>query len=260
MAWSWNPITDVRQGAGKMAGDIGRVARDYGSVFVGSSKEPGLHLFTSAGGSPTATGPAGSTWGEPAKPDLQKSSPVDFIQSYMHASGAPSGVSASQVYDYLAAKDPKSLKNADELQKALNQYSQYAGWGTPGAAGTQTSAGIIDPLAIQQFFQGTIAPYLNQVATGEQTTANQLRNQPMVPGIPAAYAATIKAGEQTQATDLDMLTQATQAAGAVAPQVSQLNQMLGLAQKASLQDYYKQLATGTTGGAAQQVAAPVGGW
>ena len=212
---------------------------------------------TSGGGDPAqSAGP--NVWGEPSQPDLSKTSPVSFIQQYMQGAGAPAGVTANQVYSYLAAKDPQSLKDASSLQKALNQYSQYAGWGGPGATST-TSASIIDPMAAQMFWQKSIAPYLQQVAGNEQQTANQLRNQPMVAGIPASYAATIKQGEQTQANDMDMLLQATQAASAVEPQVAMLNQMLGLAQKASLQDYYRQIAAGVGGGAGTATA-PVGGY
>jgi hypothetical protein len=173
---------------------------------------------------------------------------TDYIQQYLNAVGAPPQANAGQIYKFITAQDPNALKSQNALQKYLQSYSDKAQWAVPGSTQTgQTAASIIDPLAVQQFFQGTIAPYLNQVATNEQTTANQLRNQPMVQGLPASYAAVVKQGEQNQATDMDMLMQATQAAGAVAPQVSMLNQMLGLAQKASLTDYYRILAGGQSG-------------
>lgn len=250
--WNWNPLHDIAH-----AND------DLKSVLVGKAGTPGLHLFTSGGGSsnapPSSSAAPGTAWGEPAAPS-SKTSPIDYINQYLSATGAPSSVTGQQVYSYLAARDPKSLSSADALQQALNQYSTYAGWGAPGSSsGTASnSASVIDPLAVQMFFQQTIAPYLNQVAGSEKATADELRSQPMVSGLPPAYAATVKQGEQTQAADMDMLQQATLAAGATQPQVALLNQMLGLAQKASLQDYYRQLAAGIGGAGA--AAPPSGGF
>lgn len=248
MGWDWNPLHDAAQ-----------LAHNFNSIFEGKAGTPGLHLFTGGGGGggeAKPPGPPGSSWGEPTPP--KSTSPLEYIQQYLAATGAPAAASAQSVYNYLAAKDPKALADVDHLQQALNQYSAYAGWGAPGAgSGTTaaTSSSIIDPLSAQMFFQSTIAPYLQQVTQQEQVTSDRLRNQPVVPGLPASYQAVVRQGEQTQANDMDLLMQATQAAAASAPQVAQLNQMLGLAQKSALQDYYRQIAAGV-GGASTSAAAP----
>lgn len=210
---------------------------------------------------PAQAGPPGSAWGEPAQPSA-KTSPTDYIHQFMSAYGNTGQTTPQQVYSYLAAADPQALKDPKGLQSSLTKYAQYAGWQPPGAQGpggqAGGSAGVIDPMAVQMFFQSTIAPYLNQIAGNEKTTANELRNRPTLQGLPSSYAATVKQGETNQAQDMDMLMQATLAAGSTQPQVAMLNQMLGMQQKASLQDYYRQLAASSAGGAAS--AAPTSGF
>jgi hypothetical protein len=228
--------------------------------LFGPAKSANVTMMGKGGGQPSGDQPApqaGQAWGEPAQPST-KTSPTDYIHQFMGAYGNTGQTSAQQVYSYLSAADPQALKDPKSLQQALTKYAQYAGWQVPGQQGAQSSASTIDPLAVQMFFQQTIAPYLNQVAGSEKATADTLRNQPMVKGLPASYAATIKQGQQTQAADMDMLQQATLAAGATQPQVTMLNQMLGLQQKASLQDYYRNLAAGTGGAAA--AGPPTGGY
>jgi hypothetical protein len=219
--------------------------------LLGLGKSKSSPSSSSSGG-----GPGPNTFGEPATP--ASTSPVDVIQQYMNAYGGTTatGQTPQQVYNYLAAADPQALKSSSDLQSALNKYSQYAGW-TPAGSSGGNAANAIDPLAVQMFFQNTIAPYLNQVAGSEAATSKQLANEPTVQGLPASYAAVVKQGEQTQSQDMDALQQATLAAGATQPQVTLLNQMLGLAQKASLQDYYRQLESGIGGTA---TPAPTGGY
>jgi hypothetical protein len=176
----------------------------------------------------------------------------------MSAYGNTGQTTPQQVYNYFSAADPQALKSPKDLQKALGQYAQSSQWQPAGATSSTGAAGVVDPLAVQMFFSSTMAPYMQQIAGNEKATADQLRSQPTLSGLPASYAATVKQGETNQANDMDMLMQATQAAASTQPQVAMLNQMLGLQQKAALQDYYRQLAAGTGGTAA--TPPPTGGF
>lgn len=178
------------------------------------------------------------------------SNPNDPLSSIKYGTGKPPtledqiksfasqfNLDPMQVYNDIRTQDNAGLKDQGSLATALHQYAQAKGL---GSAGSSNSASVVDPIAIQQFFQKTISPYLDQVAGNEQTMVNQLQNQKPVAGLPAEYQAVIKQGQQNQATDAQLGLNATKSAAAMQPRIDQLMQMLGLVQQAKLKDVYAQ--------------------
>jgi hypothetical protein len=205
----------------------------------------GLNQHASAPASPGGQQQSGQqpSGGSDPLAGIKYGAPKQTMEDQLSAFAKQYGLDPYRVYQDVKARDPAGLNDQTSLATALGQYAQAKGLGGAG----RTSASIIDPLAAQMFFQQTIQPYLNQVAGDEKQTASMLRNEKPVPGLPAEYAAVVKQGAQTQADDFDALMKATQTAAAVQPQVAQLNQMLGLQQKAALQDLYRMIQSGTSG-------------
>lgn len=154
------------------------------------------------------------------------------------------GATADQVYSYLKSQYPGNVANQKNLATALQNFASDAQW-TPQAAGNQSAANIIDPQAVQQFFSQTIAPYMKQVGNNAESLYHQILSTPNNPNLPSQYQAIVQQGRQNMAQDMLGLSEASQAAGLAQPQINTITTLLGNAQKAALQNYYRMLNTST---------------
>lgn len=174
-------------------------------------------------------------------------SPQDQISQFLSQYNT-GGASTDQVYNFLKSQYGGNVQNQQKLTTALQNFASDAGW-TPLAAGN-TNQNVIYPQAMQQFFQQTIAPYLQQLGQNSASLSQQINSQPVYGNLPPQYAAVVQQGRQNMAQDTQALSNATMAAGLEQPQIDAISTMLSNVQKAQLQDYYRMLNTSTLTGQA----------
>lgn len=202
------------------------------SLLPGIVKPNDLTLFTDHNASSKAT---------------TTNTPEAKILSQLQAAGydTPTANSLLQQYKQTAAKN-EAIKNLPpEFADIIKAHDASQTPQTPQQR-------IMDPLAMQLFFQNTVAPYLDKTGASIKATAAGMGDtmKQLLPSLPPAYQSVLAQSLPGTQAGMSAMADAMSGAAVAAPAVQSLqNQLAAAWQAQKLAQYYAEKNIAYSGGA-----------